>query len=786
MSANNRALARGLALAGVSGAALVMAMASPGAAQAQQTPAATSESASQPVGLTEVVVTAQKRSERLQDVPVSVAVVSNSRLEQQHITSLEDLTLVSPSVSFNDSNNSRGQGLSIRGVGTLSYSDGVEPSVSTVVDGVVLGRQTSTIFDLIDIDHVEILRGPQGTLFGKNSSAGVINIVTQRPSDSFGGAYSASYGELGETKLQGTVTGPIVAGKLDGRLTAYYDANNGYIHDVTTGSELNGQQQSGVRGKLLYSPTDSLDVLAIADYGLTTGSCCAPTIRSVTGNGTYFGKSYATLVGVTPGPDNEDTAAGAPSVNEQSTAGVSVEANQRFAGGYTLTSITAYRQYHEYDNIDADLTPIDILDLDNADQHQDQVSEELRIASPQGQRLEYVGGLYYFYQDLKTVTQSAGTLGAVPVGDFLGSQVNRGIATNNAAAFGQATFHITDKFSLIGGARYTVESEHAFFDRAEMAGALASTPASVAGGPLSANDLKSNESKISTHAGLQYEFTPNLMAYVSYSRGFKGAAMNLLNTLTAAEVSSRGYLVAPEIPTDYEAGVRTAFFSHRLQVNATAFNETFRGFQATAYDALQMTTTLVNAGELRSRGFELETLAAPIRGLNLSANVAYTDAAFTNFPDAPCYPGELLAAGNLCHALGSTYVQNLKGEPLNNAPKWSFNLGGAYTHPLNWHELDGFVDVNYAYRSKVNYSLSEDPNTVQKGYGITSLNVGIETPGQRVRLAIFARNLFDVRYASYIFPSSFQAGSASVKAGYSQFIPEDAHRIVGVSLSGKF
>jgi len=757
----------------------ILAMAAAAAAQAQQTP---TDGAST---VQEVLVTAQKRTEKLQDVPVSVAVVSATRLAAQNITSMQDLTLVSPSVSFNDSNNARGQGMSIRGVGTLSFSDGVEPSVSTVIDGVVLGRQTASMFDLIDIDHIEILRGPQGTLFGKNSSAGVINIVTQRPSDKFGGAYSFSYGELGETKAQATVTGPVIAGKLDASFTGYYDANNGYVHDVTTGTNLNDQQQYGVRGKLLFTPNDSLDVTAIADYAMTTGNCCAPTLRSVTASSTYFGHPYAYYVGVTPGPDNEQTSADLNSVNQQSTAGVSLEADQRI-GGFTLTSISAYRQYAEYDNIDSDLIPLDLLDLNNANQKQRQASEELRIASPVGQPIEFVAGLFYFYQDLKTTTQTAGNLGAVPPPEYLGSQVNRGITTNNEAAFGQATWHVTHQLSLIGGLRYTIDDQQAFFDRFKLPGALTTMPLSVAGPALTANDLSSNEQKSTVHAAIQYEFSPDLMVYASYSRGFKGAALNLLNFLSAAQVASGGYLVAPEIPTDYEVGFHATLLERRLQVNGTLFDETFKNFQATAYDATANATTLVNAGELRSRGAELETLATPMRGLNLSANLAYTDAAFTNFPDAPCYPGQTTAAGSRCHAFGGSYVQSLAGEPLNNAPRWSLTLGASYTHALPWHDLTGYADVNYAYRSAVNYSLDEDPNTIQRGYGLVSLNTGVQFPAHRIRIGLFARNLFDTRFASYIYPSSFQAGNVTTKAGYSQFIPEDAHRVVGVALSGKF
>ena len=770
----SQGIGRAMLCGGVSGLAMLM-MA--GGALAQQT--------AEPVRIEEVVVTAQKRSESLQEVPVSVAVVSGARLEQQQISSVENLPLVSPSLAFNDSNSSRGQGLSVRGVGTLSFSDGVEPSVSTVVDGVVLGRQAMSVFDLIDIDRVEILRGPQGTLFGKNASAGVLSIVSQRPSNQFGGAYGATLTDQGERKLRGTVTGPIVEDKLAARLTAYYSGYDGYVKNVTTGTELNDRKQYGVRAKLLFTPTDTLDVLAIADYAKSSGACCAPTIRSVTANNLYFGKTYASYVGVTPSKDNEQTSASVDSVNNQNSAGASIEANQQL-GGFTLTSITAFRHFHVYDNIDSDLISINLLDLNNANQRQNQFTQELRITSPKGERLEYVAGLYYFFQGLKTQTQSAGTLGAVPIGTFLGSQVDRGIHTENASVFGQATFHVTDRLSLIAGGRYTTEQMNAWFRRKVLPGALAAAPASVAGGPLIAEGLKSDESKVSTKFGVQYDIAPGFMVYASYSRGFKGAALNLLNFLTAAQVSSGAYLVPPEIPTAYEAGARTSFFDRRLQLNATVFNETFKGFQATAYDSLTQSNTLTSAGELRSRGVELEALAAPARGLTLSANLAYTDAEFTDFPNAPCYPGQLLVAATNCRALGATFIQNLKGAPLNNAPKWAYTLSASYTRPLGWHDLNGFVDLNYAYRSKVNFSLNQDPNTVQKGFGVTSVNLGVQTPGRGLRLALFARNLFDEHYASFIYASSFQSGNASTPAGYSQFFGQAARRTVGVALSGKF
>jgi iron complex outermembrane receptor protein len=766
----------GMLLAGVASA-----QTAPAAAQAA--PASAPASDSSPG---DIVVTAQKRTERLQDVPVSVAVVSASRLQQAHITSVEGLTELSPSLSFTDSANTRGQGLTIRGVGTLSFSDGVEPDVSTVIDGVVLGRQAMTVFDLIDVDQVEVLRGPQGTLFGKNSSAGVLSITTAAPSNTFGGQYSATYETLNEVKLQGSVTGPIVNDVLDGRLTGYYTHGDGWITNVFDGDKLNGDNQWGLRGKLLFTPTSTLDLTLIADYESIYENCCAPTIRSAPAGTSYFGVPYATLIGVTPGPYNQSVDVDGPYYLNQNSEGVSLQADQQL-GWATLTSITAYRAFNDKDGNDADLTPIDIFDVNNANQKQSQFTQELRLASPAGRKLEYVAGLYYFYQDLTTTTRAAGNLGAVPSPEYLGSTVNRGITTNNEAVFGQATWHVTDQFSLIAGGRYTAEQLRAFFDRSTLPGAVAATPASIAGPPLTANNLGTNETNFSYKFGAQYAFDSDLMFYATYSKGFKGAALNMLNFLPASLVANGQYVIPPELSSSYEVGLRSSMLNRRLQVNLTGFLTDFTGFQATAYDPTINANTLVSAGGLRTQGVELEVIATPAHGLTLNGNLAYTDARFTSFPNGPCYPGEALLANSPCHLSGTIYVQNLKGAPLNNAPKLSFNVGGSYIHPLPMADtFDGFIDVNYAYRSDANFSLSEDPNTIQKAYGLLNLNLGVQPHGGLWRVSLFAKNLLDQHYASLIFSSSFQGGSALAKAGYSQFIPEDARRIIGVSLDGKF
>ncbi len=732
----------------------------------------------------EVVVTAQKRTESLQDVPLSIDVLGAERLQQARVSSVEELPLIAPSLSFTNSSNTRGQGLSVRGVGTINFSDGVEPSVSTVVDGVVLGRQAMSVFELIDIDRVEVLRGPQGTLFGKNASAGVLNIVTARPSNTFGGVASLSYATLDERKLRGSVTGPLIDGVLAGRLTGYVVKRDGLLRNVFTGKDINDRDQWGVRGKLLYTPREGVDVLVIADYAKIDQECCAFSPVSINPAIRHFGELRTALtLPVVPGLNNREVNLDGDFFLKQKSYGGSVETNIDI-GDHVLTSITGYRAFNLFDNNDPDGLPINLLNLNNAKQDQNQFTQEVRLASPAGGRLEYVLGAFYFDQSVKTTTEVAGTFGAVPAPAVVGSFVNRAIKTRNAAVFGQATLNLTDQFALILGARYTHEKLDGRFQRINLPGAAG--PAPTNGPPVNMPDIGSKDDAISYRVGAQYDVTGDVMAFATYSRGYKGAAINLLNNLSAGLVASGRHIVPPEIPTSLEAGVRTAWLDRRLTVNLTAFHTTFENFQATAFDAALNATTLVSAGELRSRGFELEVAASPVRDLNLFGNVAYTDAAFTDFPGGPCYANQANAATGGCTRVGTAFVQDLKGASLNNAPLWAVSLGGNYSRPLGIGAWEGFIGGNYVYRSRVNFNLSQDPNTTQEGYGLVNGSLGVQTPGDGVRLSLFVKNLFDKKFANLILASPFDGGGATTPAGYSQIVSETSRRIVGAAIDVRF
>jgi iron complex outermembrane receptor protein len=461
--------------------------------------------------------------------------------------------------------------------------------------------------------------------------------------------------------------------------------------------------------------------------------------------------------------------------NDQKTWGASVEANKDL-GGLTLTSITAYREFEVTDNNDGDGTSLAMVNVNSADQKQTQFTEELRIASPAGQRFEYVAGFFYFDQDVDTITGLKGNFGNVlPAGAFFQNTIDRGISTRNWAAFGQGTFHVTDSLRLIGGLRYTNERLKARFLRTIDPAAAGPMPG--LGGPfLNAPDIRAKDSDVSYKLGAQYNLDPATMVYATYSRGYKGQAINLLNNLSALSLSSGAAVLKPEIVKNYEAGLRSSPFGRRATFNLTLFDTEFENFQASTFDPVTISFTLLNAGKLRSRGAELEAQLSPVRGLRLGANVAYADTKVWNFFPA-CYPGQTLALG--CGGAS----QNVSGSSLANAPLWSYTLSADYRRELENAPFDLTAGVTYSYRSSV-FFVYRDPNAVQPGYGLVNVNLGLQTKDGRYEVTGFVRNLFDKHFVSAT-GTGFRDSNAT-GAGYTQTLTQDAFRRVGVELRAHF
>ena len=714
----------------------------------------------------EIVVTAQKRTQSLKEVPLSVAVVSGAQLESRNLTEISQLQTATPNFSFQGGNNPRGAGLTVRGVGTNNFSSAIEGSVGIVIDGVVIGRQGAGFTDLFDIQRIEVLRGPQGTLFGKNASAGVLSIVTADPKQDWEGRIQASYGSFDERILRASVTGGITS-NLAMRLSGYVTKRDGYIENRFDSRRFNDRDEWGLRGKLRWDPADNVRVTLSGDYSRRDASCCIWTLRSFGSNAGL--RTTATAAGIVPGPDNRRVNLDGPVFIRQDAYGAALQVELEAANGLTLTSITAHRWWNAADNNDADQQPLPILNLNNGDSKQRQFTQELRLASPATGTLQWVAGLFLFDQDYDLTNAQRGTFGSpLPPGVELSRQIFVENDTLNMAPFADASLYLSDRFNLFAGARLNIEQLDTRFRR----GAL---PGTTQLGTVVNQQARRSDTYVTWRAGAQFRPTEAVVLYASVARGFKGGGFNALQD------SPQLRTVSPEIPTSYEFGIKSELFDRRLRLNITAFRTDFRNFQAQAV-APDANGTLVfdviNAGSLRTQGVEADLDFRLGNGFSVMAAAAYTDATYTNFTGAPCYAGQTAALG--CIGTGATARQDLTGKPLALAPEFTASASIGYESALGAAGLKGFAQLSYAYRSRSFTALNLDPRTIQPGYGLADAQIGIRHADDRWRLWVWGKNLGNQRFAETIFASPLDG------AGTSQFIPMTAMRQFGITGEVRF
>lgn len=728
----------------------------------------------------EIIVTAQKREERLRDVPLAVSAVTGASLASQQITTATDLRQISPSLNFTPSANARGEGFAIRGVGTAIFSDTVEQSVGVVIDGVVVGRSGQATGDLLDIERVEVLRGPQGMLFGKNASAGLISITTRRPQ--LGATtieLKGSYATLNEIKLAAVANLPL-GDTAALRLAVGSQTADGTIFNRRLGVDLNNRNEQNARAKLLFEPNSDLSVILSGDWQKRRSRCCAWTALSAPAT-TPFGALNA-AEGIIPSIGNRQIAAGVPFFQNVDAWGTSGQIDYDF-GFATLTAITAYRRWKNADNNDPDLLPVNILDVNTGTSQLKQFSQEVRLTSPAGP-VEWVAGLFFYDQTNRTSSNQTGTLGAVALPSLLGTTLDTNTKNVSKAIFGQITVRPVARLKLIAGARYTDEDIDLLLTQARAPGTVATIPGRFSG-TINGSTGATNWSYRLT---AQVDVTDSFMVYATHARGFKGPGINTLGVSTSVTE-----VVRPEIPTTYEIGARGAWLNNRISFAIAAYQTDYENFQAQVFD--QGVTPgrfrVTNAGKLETKGIEVELGVRPTTGLSLTANAAYLDAKYADFQNIACYTGQpILPFGTVrtsdrqcirvSAATGATAVTNGTGNQLANAPELTLSLGGRYDQPIG--DMNGFVQTNFQFRDKVNFSAAGDPNLRQNGFAIVNGSVGINGPDDRWSVAFFVKNLFDKFYATNIISQPV----LNAPGVYSQFFTPDSRRLIGVSLGLKF
>lgn len=727
----------------------------------------------------EIIVTASKRSESIQNVPVSVVALSPTKIDQAGIVSTSELPQLVPGLTFNPAGEAKLNSFNIRGVGTYALTATLESSVGVAVDGVPLARVGGSITDMVDVERVEVLKGPQGMLFGKNATAGLIGIVNRKPEiGQTSGAFNVEYGSNNELNIDG-VANLAVGDRAALRVTAWRYGHDGFI-DGPDGEKYGQKNSYGVRAGLAFEPNAAVKVVLIGQYDGRDERSVANTQRLFTGT-TPFGvliETWSRSRGVIPGPNNLDgefTAKPyAKSNNYYATALIDAD----IGDGYTVSSATSYRSVSTRGQMDPFVSGSPLIHLNTlADREKyDQFTQELRIASPVSQPLSFVAGLFYYRFDVTDV-QDQDFFGLVQPGISNFHRINTVTdKLRNIAAFGEAIYRVTPSFRLIGGLRASSDKTSASFDRSRVGTDAGVIPGNV---PVFAYRPKPvSYDALSYRFGLQFDVAPAVMAYATASRGYKGPGFNLTQSSTPSAIVDDAR-VNPEIARSYEAGVKSQFFDRRLTINLTAFDSTFDDFQTTVGLPTNPPTFVIqNAGQLKSTGAELEVNARPNSRLSLGFNGAYIDARYTDFDNAACYYNEptLPAGGAITPGVCVGGVQTLNGWPLAVSPKWSFNASARYEAPIS-DNFSGFADATYSWRSSVVYEARRDPLERQDGYGFANLTAGVKTADGQVTLALYARNLFK---------EDFVARVRQEFGVYYQAPAYEAQRRIGVQLSAKF
>jgi len=729
------------------------------------------QAAAQPAdGLQVVTVTAQKRPQAMQDVPVAVSTVDARAIENQQIVGFSDLTRVAPALTINENPNNNN--ISLRGIGTFAFSIGIESAVSVIIDDVPVIQQLQAFSNLSDIARVEVLRGPQGTLFGKNSSAGVINIVTRESSEEQEGHAQVTVTSDGERRVEAGISGPVGA-SLGYRLNTYAGNRDGDIRNLESDADLNGERSRGARLRLDFKPDPGLDGRLIADYNKRRIEGPVTTFREVPPGASLRGVAPIgpALVGITPGPDNRTVRMDDPGFAEHESRSLSGTINWKL-DRHTLTSVTTWQDWQFDFLTDFDGTNLDQLGPQTNGARRGGVTaggpyrsrmstQELRLASNGDARLSYLGGLYY--ADSRTER----TYVRGPVSNLAHWDARSGNQT--AAAFTQAEFRITPGTRLSAGLRFNRETIEVDFTNR-----LPSVPVSF--------DGRSRDDATTGKLALQHDLIDGVMVYGSFATGYKGAGYDVSTGFNAARVRLP---VAPETSDAWELGMKSRFLRNRLQVNAALFHTDYEDFQAQSrrLDPLAQAyeNVVTNVGELRTRGLELEIQAKPINTLLLEASVAWVDATIKKFPNTNCYPGQGVAEG--CILIDNVPLQDLSGKRLSNAPRTKLNLGATLNFAVGESGYSGIANLNGQYQSRVNYDLAANPLAEQKGYGTVNASLAFFNPSQNVKLTFYVNNLFDKGYASFVGDNYNVFNNVHV---LTQTLPRNADRYIGVRMKYDF
>jgi iron complex outermembrane recepter protein len=723
----------------------------------------------QMVELEEVIVTANRREQNLQDVAISVAAFTDEFFKDSGTSSLQQLEQYTPSLKITPVTDSRSTSIRIRGIGSIGNNAGIDPSVGVFIDGVYQGRAGMSIGDLMDVQRVEVLRGPQGTLFGKNTAAGALNIVSKAPAEIFGASAEAVVGNYGTQEVRGMVNVPLGDTGHATRLSGYYVTNDGFDKNTFTGEKVNDTNRKGLRSRTLFNLDDYGDLTFSLDYAQNDGDCCGPDIIDYEGSGSPQGLPFSALAAATgmplPEADPYDRKVhfNEPFVNDVNVGGISADWTNELSNGIVLTWINAWRQYQSDSTSDGDFSHYEAIHY-TTEVDLDQYSSEFRIASPEGDVWDYQVGAYLFNSTMDTEGQN----GFLPlVGElfyggllFPGGTINTDRnehETTSYALFGQTNWNMSEAWRLTLGARLTYEEKKrkgSQQSRPEPAFPLDAAPIA---GPDSTVDEDRSSSDVSPSISLSYFAREGLMLYTSASQGFKSGGFNQLRTAIGVPGE-----FDDERSRNYELGWKGTWLDRRLQVNGTLFYVDYDDFQAQGFDGTSITVR--NAGSLESKGVELEVVYVPNALMTTGLAVGYNDATYADFETGECTTEQVFAITGGSPFIPADCLQDLTGRELDNAPEWTASTYLQLDDEISNTDMSWFARLEYNYVGELYMAQDLDENLKRDAIDLVNARVGLSGKDSKWQLTLWGRNLLDEEYFVVGFDVPVMGGFAGINA----------------------
>jgi iron complex outermembrane receptor protein len=732
-------------------------------AQTENPPAATP-------GLEEIVVTAQRRSENLQNVPISVQVVSGQTLTDQNLNSLEDVSATVPSVHIGE--NGRSSDLYIRGIGS-GENQAFDQSVGTFVDDIYHGRSRMTAATFLDLDRVEVLKGPQSTFFGNNAIAGAFNITTNKPTNEFDASARVLYGEYGQYAAEAAVSGPL-ADTLAVRLAGIALGTNGWLDEINLGEHVPRERNAAGRLTTLFHPTDNLDATLKVEVsrnrntgalGIQIGACPPPPPYVASGF-----CSAALAQHVPTGIDNTNDIAQSPG------QAISLDSDEYVLTvnyrnwNQTFTSVTGYYSYRYNLNLDGDDTPATLLNI-QAPEHYNQYSQELRVQSSTDGPVQYLAGAYVQNDQLR-FNQDFGYFFLTPTVESLppfaplvpylplAQNTNYVQPEDTYSLFGSVSWSVTDKLTLSEGlrgshVRKTYDWDLYYGTATQAFGGISPLPSSVAplapllglGAPGTLSGSRTDHAWMPS-SKIQYKFDPSMMGYFSYAKGFKAGGFNGADNTGIASNLPYG----PEHVNAYELGIKSTWLDNRVLLNFDLFRSDYTDLQVST-NLASTTGTFVslvkNAASSRSQGAELEAQWVATREFRLSAELTYLDAYYVSYPNVS--PTQLQQFEGLA-------TQDLSGKPTEFAPKWSGSVTGTYAVALPGNyafitELTDLISSSYF------LSGTDDPTVEQSSYERLDARLSLENSEGHWAFDVIGKNLTDRTILTFAAPYTLSPGS---------------------------